>query len=106
MVKQLRSQEARHILASEGPSPSAEALEEIHAAEAAHLQGVRGRIHGHDGQVNKYSKVDSARLFSYDPETGTVMVRVDHSEIPEFWLEVPIKMDQLNAWVAEQEKAK
>ena len=67
------------------------------------LPNARGRIDG-EGLKCRFvavgNGINGARLLSYDPETRTVVVRVDDSRMPAFWLEVPISLDQLEAFVA------
>ena len=67
------------------------------------LPNARGRIEGRDDRgkpiVNPGSKIDGARFYRYDPDTDTVTIRVDHLDIPAFWMEVPFTMAALNAWV-------
>lgn len=59
-----------------------------------------GRIHSSSGAVNgPGNRVDGARLVDYDSEKKTVLVRVDHSTVPEFWLEVVLPLAQLERFV-------
>lgn len=111
-ARSLQSPDARFLL-SHHPLDPLPAL----AAEAAHLPA-RGRIMGEKSHIYGAStliqngpgnKVDGARLFQYDAHRRVVTVRVDHSTIPEFWLELDLPLAQLEAWlgreVAEGERA-
>lgn len=71
----------------------------------------RGRIYGENGKLKKTQKIDGARLchFESDPQTGkeSVVLKIDDSEIPEFWLEVTIPVDlfeKLVKWEREYKK--
>ena len=44
-----------------------------------------------DGNINKFGVIDSAKLQSYDPETQTVKLRIDVSNVPGFWMEINLK---------------
>lgn len=92
-------------------------------ARSVHVDGqpiyARGRIYGElagprvatahalgvdlNGQplrgTNLFGKIDGARFLHYDPETRSIVVRVDHSEIPEFWLELNFTLDEVNKFV-------
>ncbi len=50
-------------------------------------------------KYNTFGKVDGARLMSYNSESNTVEIRVDHSETPTFWLEIQLPLDQLKQWI-------
>ncbi len=66
--------------------------------EADHLE-CQGRIIGSDKTVNAFGKIDSARLYRYNPDQKTVVIRLDHSTIPEFWAEVTIPENQLASFI-------
>lgn len=83
-------------------------LKIIKSQELAHLEA-RGRVLGTrqfslyppDIICNTQGVVDGARLDHYDPAAKTVVIRVDHTGIPDFWLEVELPLDKLRAWLAE-----
>ncbi len=75
------------------------ALEEKRAHLRAH-----GRIRGEDPiattiKYNTRGSIDGARFFAYNPDTKAITIRVDHSEIPEFWLEVEFTKEKLQEWL-------
>lgn len=49
---------------------------------------------------NIFGKIDGARFVSHDAASGTVTLRVDHTEIPEFWCEVRFTQRQLEDFLA------
>lgn len=74
-------------------------------AEAAErgMLPARGRIYGADGRVNGPGQaITSARLYRYDDESKVVTIRVDHPQVPEFWLELDVRQDQMEAFIAEE----
>ncbi len=80
-------------------------MDVIKECEAAHLH-CRGRVHmdpqyprpnGRDPGV-----IDDAKLQSFDPETGTLIVRLDTWQNLAFWAECHIGMDQLQKWLLDQ----
>lgn len=66
----------------------------------------RGRIQGETEEgkriFNAGGKVDGARLWHLDQDREVAVVRIDHSSIPGFWLEVELPLDQFSAWLAEE----
>ena len=48
---------------------------------------------------NASGKIDGARFFTYDPDTKTITIRLDHSKFPEFWAEVRIPLKKLQEWL-------
>lgn len=77
------------------------------------LPGARGRIVWLDHTAGTYphtkcnyaSGVDGARLVVYNTVTRMVTLRVDESSCPEFWLELPIRLDRLERWLGALEGA-
>jgi hypothetical protein len=55
--------------------------------------------------VNELGKVDGARFASYDPDTETMTIRVDHSETPSFWLELSFTEKQLKEFVRKERES-
>jgi hypothetical protein len=73
-----------------------------HKEPESTIKNVKGRIMSNN-KVNSFGVIDGARFQYYDEETKTVVIRVDHSEIPEFWMDIPIKLDQLQKWIGKAE---
>jgi hypothetical protein len=61
------------------------------------VESVEGRP-GKRGNI-----VDGARFESYDPDTQTIKLRVDDSQVPEFWLEIKFFKKDLEKFVRDQE---
>ena len=55
-------------------------------------------------KYNKFGRVDGAKLMSYDSDSDTVTIRVDHSETPSFWLEIQLPVNRLTEWVKNIDK--
>lgn len=68
------------------------------------ITSVNGRVMDGDGNLNKFGIIDSAKLQSYDPETQTVKLRLDDSNVPGFWMEINIKFDKLEKWIEKMKK--
>src|SRR5438034_3971933 len=93
VMKRYRSLEARYF-AEHGNLDCAD------EAESRHLEAT-GRIFGRDGAVNTGAVVDGARLLAY--ENGTVRIRVDHSTMLEFWIEIVLPMSTLMDFVKQEQ---
>ncbi len=82
--------------------------QDIEYAESAVIPArgrVMGQAEGRDGRTRLTlnapgTKVDGARFSGYSAKTRVLHVRVDHSTVPEFWLELDISLDQLEQWLA------
>ncbi len=68
------------------------------------FQSIKGRVMDGDGNLNKFGVIDSGKLESYDPETKTVKLRIDDSNVPGFWMEISIRFDKLEKWVEKMKK--
>jgi hypothetical protein len=88
-------------LSSRNPTEQKYLLEIAEQSEARHLEA-RGRIYSCDGKVNKKQKIDGARLLAYDKKTKKLTIRVDHTEILEFWIEIDVSQKQLMEFIEEQ----
>jgi hypothetical protein len=82
------------------------------AFDLSKISNVRGRIEGriiNNGELtekistNIGGSIDSARLLSYDKHANKIVIRLDHREIPSFWIEIPLDLSQLSEWI-ENEK--
>lgn len=95
--KSFTSPEARFLLEAD-PNNIMEAQE----AQLASVEA-RGRFMGHDqkGKV-RYSRtlrIDGARFAEFDPETKKITLRVDSTELVDFWMEVTFSVSQLEEWL-------
>ena len=68
----------------------------------AHGRTLVGHVEGRAGK--RGNTVDGARFESYDPETKTIKIRIDDSQVPEFWLEVHFTTEQLDRFMKEFEE--
>lgn len=48
---------------------------------------------------NKNAEIDGVFLKNYDTETKCVSIRADHSENPEFWMEINLDLMKLQKWL-------
>ena len=72
--------------------------------DVSEIPNVTGRIEGRDSlseytRVNLGSRIDSVAFSSYNDVTNTVTIRLDHSTIPSFWIEIPLNLTQLSEFV-------
>lgn len=76
-------------------------MAELHLKASGRIEG---RVDDEQGVsrwvVNRGSKVDGARVVEYDSERDVILVRVDHSTIPAFWMELELPAAKLEAWLA------
>lgn len=70
------------------------------------ISNVRGRIEGKiikDGEesirTNTGGGINGVRLLSYDKDTNKIIIRLDHTTLPSFWIEIPLDLSQLSEWV-------
>lgn len=77
-------------------------FEEARHADLGHLDA-RGRIESRHGPitVNPGGVINGARLMRLNDD-GTVVIRVDDTNIPEFWLELVLDPAKLTQWIAEE----
>lgn len=88
-------------------------LRQVDAFAAAHptsldklkvLRRVKGRIEGRNEEgksiVNPFGMVDGARLVDYNPGSRILDIRVESTAVPNFWLEIPLPLDQVDQYVA------
>ncbi len=76
------------------------------AAEKLHLN-CNGRVMGHDDQGKITAngpgyKIDGAKLQSYSVNSRSFIIRVDHTAIPGFWMEIEVPYGQLMNFRAEE----
>jgi len=88
-AKRYRSLEAQYCIEMGLPEFAEE-------AELKHLNA-KGRVRGSNGEVNSCGNVDGARLFAL--EGKYVIIRVDDSRVPEFWLELFVPIEQFENFV-------
>jgi len=75
----------------------------VDMAKVAEQRSLRatGRFYGNIND-RKVQDVDGARLFYFDEETRTLGIRVEHTQLPDFWLEIHIPMHKLEQFVREE----
>jgi hypothetical protein len=94
-VRSLRSPDGRHLAQSSDPLLWLAAQE----AEDAHLPA-RGRVCDSTGKCNAPGNgIDGARLYRWDSARQVVTIRVDHTKLPEIWLEIDLSIAQLEAFL-------
>ena len=104
IANNMQNPESRFIVSNVSPDDlvTAEVQNALSVSEAAYLPQTRGRIMGigpnGNHTVNPYGKIDGARFIHHDG--NNIIIRVDHSTIPEFWMEINFTMDQLKKWMA------
>lgn len=76
------------------------------------ISNVRGRIEGKiikNGEIteNSYTNmggaIDDVRMISYDKDSNKITIRLHHSNMPSFWIQIPLDLTQVAEWV-ESEK--
>ncbi len=78
--------------------------EEARDVEACHLIA-NGRVERHHVEPGQQSvngpgdAIDNAKLDDFWEETNTVVIQVNHSQIPEFHMRIQLPLDKLEAFV-------
>lgn len=62
------------------------------------IHNVKGCVQDGDKNLNKFGKINGARLQNFDPETRTLTIRVDDAN--GFWLEIPLQLGQVEKWLS------
>ncbi len=57
-----------------------------------------------DGNINKFGVIDGAKIQYYDHENNTIRLRIDDSNVPGFWIEFNISLNNLEKFVEECKK--
>jgi hypothetical protein len=91
--------------------PQQEWTARAHAGIAAAQLKATGRVTDHklnaNGELeivyNTPNVVDRTRMRSYDKDTDTLTIRVEHSAFPEFWVDVELPFAKFREWVKSQE---
>jgi len=91
-------------------------MDAVKIAEIGHIEA-HGRISGEGAPepgdnpflgprrvVNSFGLIDNARFVYFDPEDRRVKIRIDHSEILEFWMELSFTLEQLEKWIGTLEQ--
>lgn len=52
-----------------------------------------------DKNLKTYQSIDRARYYDYDKTTNSIVIRIDDTNAPGFWLEVPINLDHMFKWI-------
>lgn len=60
---------------------------------------VKGRVMDAYKNLNKDKCIDSARYYDYDKTTNKIVIRIKDTNVPGFWLEVPIDIDHMFKWI-------
>ena len=68
------------------------------------ISQVKGRVMDGDGNINKFGVIDGARIQYYDHESNTIRLRIDDSNVPGFWIEFNISLNNLEKFVEECKK--
>ena len=68
------------------------------------ISSAKGRVMDGDGNLNKLGVIDSVKLESFDPETNSIKMRIDDSNVPGFWMEINIRFTNLEKWVKKMKK--
>ena len=48
---------------------------------------------------NMFGNIDGAKFLTYDARKQILTIRVDHSKIPSFWLEINVPISKLKTWI-------
>jgi hypothetical protein len=104
----VRSMPAKQFIASFSPAEYANDLDAQAAAaemDRAAITAAKGRILGDDRKGvqrwNTGQRIDGAHFKWYTPATRTLGIRVKHSEIPGFWIDLELSMDQIQRFIEE-----
>jgi hypothetical protein len=68
------------------------------------ISSAKGSVMDGDGNLNKFGIIDSVKLESFDPETNSIKMRIDDSNVPGFWMEINIRFVNLEKWVNKMKK--
>lgn len=61
----------------------------------------RGRVYDSTGKCNAPGNaINGARLYQWDSARQVVTIRVDHTTLPEMWLEIDLPLTQLAGFLA------
>jgi hypothetical protein len=63
------------------------------------INDVKGRVMDQDNNINPRGIIDSAKFDCYNKDTNTVVIRIDDTNVPGFWLEIPLNLNQLQDWI-------
>jgi len=67
--------------------------------EVSKIQNVKGRVQDGDRNLNKFGIIDGARIQGFDESTKTLTIRVNDTNVPGFWMEIPLKLEQVEKWI-------
>ena len=70
------------------------AFKDYDKTELSKIKNVNGRVQ--DKNINKF---DGARLLDFNQLTRNITIRVDDSNVPGFWLEINLSLDQMEKWL-------
>ena len=63
------------------------------------IMNVKGRVMDSNKNLNKGQSIDGARYFDYDKTTNIIVIRVDDTNVPGFWLKIPIDLNHMYKWI-------
>lgn len=63
------------------------------------IKNVKGRVMDASQNLNKNQRINGARYYDYDRTTNTIVLKIDDSNVPGFWLEIPIDLDHMYKWI-------
>jgi len=63
------------------------------------INNVTGDVINDNGDMNILGTITSAYFYSFDKDTETFTIHVTDNNVPGFWLQIPIKIFDLNKWV-------
>lgn len=98
--KKFKSEEAQALQVPQGEEKR-DALQAAKEAESRYLEA-RGRVYDSTGKVNAPgNQLYGVRLQSF--EADTAIIRVDVEKIPECWMEIFLKVPQLECFIAREQ---
>lgn len=63
------------------------------------IPDVTGEVMNDNGDMNILGTITSAYFYSFDKDTETFTIHVSDYNVPGFWLQIPIKIFDLNKWI-------
>jgi len=63
------------------------------------IPDVTGEVMNDNGNMNILGTIASAYFYSFDKDTETFTIHVSDYSVPGFWLQIPIKIFDLNKWI-------
>ena len=79
------------------------AFKDYDKTELSKIKNVKGRVQDYYKNINKFGKIDGARFVDFNQLTRNITIRVDDSNVPGFWLEINLSLDQMEKWLETKE---